>query len=156
MSTSLGPPFTLNYNDKKASYLDVDFVTRSPHPTLMAMQWGDYHESYVSQSWWMTIISNRHWFRQWLEAKGNKSSHESLLTNMISTIKRQWMNTGKRNQFQFQQTHYSDVLMSAMVSQFNGAFIICLTVCWGADQRKCQSSTSLASVRGSVGDRWLP
>ena len=42
---------------------------------------------------------------------------------MISTIKKQWINTGKRNQFQ--QTHYSDVLMSAMASQFNGAFIIC-------------------------------
>ena len=40
MSTSLGPPFTLNYNDKKASYLDVDFITRShTHTNGNAMGW---------------------------------------------------------------------------------------------------------------------
>ena len=38
--------------------------------------------------------------------------------------------------------------MSAMVSQIAGVSIICSTVCWGADQRKHQSSASLAFVRG--------
>ena len=37
---------------------------------------------------------------------------------------------------------------SAMASQINGVSILCSTVCSGADQRKCQSSASLASVRG--------
>ena len=31
----------------------------------------------------MPIISNRHWFRQWLGAEGNKPSPETLLKNMI-------------------------------------------------------------------------
>ena len=43
---------------------------------------------------------------------------------------------------------YSDVIMSAMASQINSVPIICSIVCWGADQRKYQSSTPLAFVRG--------
>ena len=46
-------------------------------------------------------------------------------------------------------THYSDVIMSAMASQITGVSIVYyLSVCSGADQRKHQSSTSLAFVRG--------
>ena len=48
----------------------------------------------------------------------------------------------------FYQNHYHDVIMSAMASQITGVSIICLTVCWGAGQRKSQSSTSLVPVRG--------
>ena len=44
--------------------------------------------------------------------------------------------------------HYNDVTMSAMVSQIPGASIVYSTVCSGADQRKHQSSASLAFVRG--------
>ena len=44
--------------------------------------------------------------------------------------------------------HYNDVIMSAMASQITGVSIACLTVCSGADQRKHQSSASLAFVRG--------
>ena len=46
------------------------------------------------------------------------------------------------------RTHYSDVILSAMVSQITGVLIVCSTVCSGADQIKHQSSTSLAFVRG--------
>ena len=47
--------------------------------------------------------------------------------------------------------HYRDimsVIMSAMVSQITGAWIVCSTVCSGADQRKNQSSASRAFARG--------
>ena len=44
--------------------------------------------------------------------------------------------------------HYSDVIMSAMTSQITGFSIVCSTVCSGADQRKDQSSTSLAFMKG--------
>ena len=44
--------------------------------------------------------------------------------------------------------HYNDVIMTAMVSQITGVSIGCSTVCSGADQRKHQSSASLAFVRG--------
>ena len=54
----------------------------------------------------------------------------------------------KKNSF----SHYSDVIMSAMVSQITGVSIVYLTVCSGTDQRKHQSTASLAFVRGT--HRW--
>ena len=44
--------------------------------------------------------------------------------------------------------HYNDVIMSALASQFTSGSIVCSTVGSGADQRKHQSSASLAFVRG--------
>ena len=44
--------------------------------------------------------------------------------------------------------HYSDVIMSAIASQTTGVSIVDSTVCLGVDQRKHQSSASLAFVRG--------
>ena len=44
--------------------------------------------------------------------------------------------------------HYSDVMMGAMTSQITGGLTVCSTVCSGADQRKHQSSASLAFVTG--------
>ena len=46
------------------------------------------------------------------------------------------------------QCHYSDIMMSAMASQITSVSIVCSTVCLGAQQRKHQSSVSLAFVRG--------
>ena len=44
--------------------------------------------------------------------------------------------------------HYSDVIMNAMTSRVTGVSIAFSKVCVGADQRKHQSSASLAFVRG--------
>ena len=43
---------------------------------------------------------------------------------------------------------YSDVMMGAMASQITGVSMVYSNVCSGADQRKHQSYTSLAFVRG--------
>ena len=40
--------------------------------------------------------------------------------------------------------------------QITNVMIVCSTVCSGADQRKHQSSASLAYVREITGDRWIP
>ena len=45
-------------------------------------------------------------------------------------------------------TVYSGVIMGVMASQITGVSIFCSTVCSGGDQRKHQSSASLAFVRG--------
>ena len=45
-------------------------------------------------------------------------------------------------------TNFIDVIMSAMASQITSVSIISSTVCSGGDQRKYQSSGSLAFVRG--------
>ena len=49
--------------------------------------------------------------------------------------------------------HNSDVLMSVMASQITSLMIVCSTVCSGADQRKHQSSASLAFL---MGIHWWP
>ena len=49
--------------------------------------------------------------------------------------------------------HYSDVIMSAIASQITSLAIFYSTVQSGADERKHQSSASLASVRGI---HWWP
>ena len=53
-------------------------------------------------------------------------------------------------------SHYSDVIMSAMASQITSVSIGCTTVCSCAGQRKHQSFASLAFMRGTTGDRWIP
>ena len=45
-------------------------------------------------------------------------------------------------------SHYNDVIMGAMASQITSLTIVYSTVYSGTDQRKCQSSASLAFVRG--------
>ena len=45
---------------------------------------------------------------------------------------------------------YSEAIMSAMASQITGVLIVYSTVCSGADQRKHQSSASVAFVRGII------
>ena len=44
------------------------------------------------------------------------------------------------------QIHYSDIIMSKMASQITGVSIVCSTGGSGADQRKHESSASLAFV----------
>ena len=44
--------------------------------------------------------------------------------------------------------HYNDVILNAMASQNSGVSIVCSTVGSAGDQRKHQSSASLAFVRG--------
>ena len=51
--------------------------------------------------------------------------------------------------------HYSDVIMSAMASQFTSLTIVNSTVYSGADQRKHQSFASLAFGGEFTGDRWI-
>ena len=48
----------------------------------------------------------------------------------------------------YSSSHYSNVIISAMVSQIISVSIVCSTVCSGEDQRKHQSFVSLAFMRG--------
>ena len=54
---------------------------------------------------------------------------------------------------EFLNTHYCDVIMSDMTTQITGVSIVYSTVCSGADERKRQSSASLAFARGN--HQWL-
>ena len=52
--------------------------------------------------------------------------------------------------------HYSDVIMTTMASQITSLTIVYSAVYSDADQRKHQSSASLAFVWGIHRDRWIP
>ena len=52
--------------------------------------------------------------------------------------------------------HYNDVIMSSMASKITGVSTVRTIFCSGTDQRKLQSSTSLAFVREFTGDRRIP
>ena len=53
--------------------------------------------------------------------------------------------------------HYDDVIMGAMASQITSLTIVYSTVYSGANQRKDQSSASLAFVQGiHRGPGWIP
>ena len=52
--------------------------------------------------------------------------------------------------------HYTDVIMTTMASQITSLTVVYSTVYSDADQRKHQSSASLAFVWGNHRDRWIP
>ena len=53
-------------------------------------------------------------------------------------------------------SHYNDVIMGTIPSQITSLTNVYSTVYSGADQRKHQSSASLASVGEFTADRWIP
>ena len=53
-------------------------------------------------------------------------------------------------------SHYNDVIMTTIASQITSLAVVYSTVYSDADQRKHQSSTSLAFVWGIHRDRWIP
>ena len=54
------------------------------------------------------------------------------------------------------EVHYTDVIMTKMASQITSLTVVYSTVYSDADQRKHQSSASLAFVWGIHRDRWIP
>ena len=52
--------------------------------------------------------------------------------------------------------HYNDVIMTTIASQISSLTVVYSTVYSDADQRKHQSSASLAFVWGNHRDRWIP
>ena len=75
---------------------------------------------------------------------------ENVQGKLISSAKKRvdgtWVPETNREQ------HYNEVMMSAMASKITSLTIVYSTVYSGADQRKQQSSASLAFAR----DRWIP
>ena len=72
----------------------------------------------------------------------------SCFVNTVRWLVIQMRNIVKVFVIYFSIFHYNDVIMSAMASQITSVSIVYLTVYSGADQRKHQSSASLAIVRG--------
>ena len=74
---------------------------------------------------------------------------QNHLINILWTLSLKWLlPLGFCFTERSQWSHYSDVIMGAMASKITSVSIVYSTVCSGADQRKHQSSASLAFVRG--------
>ena len=61
-----------------------------------------------------------------------------------------------QNKTNFSCSHYDDVIMIALASQITSLTVVYSIVNSGVDERKHQSSASLAFVRGIHRDRWIP
>ena len=100
-------------------------------------------KGYMSLGQWRNICENdlscfKYWLRQDRDICIETASVEKLhIDAMVSNT-----------YFISLHFNYSDVIMRAMESQITSVSIICSTVCPGADQRKHQSSASLAFVGG--------
>ena len=108
---------------------------------------------------WSVVHQERchHWFRWWIVTRSAPRHYlDQCWISVASTHRNkiQW-NLKKKNK-KFQQgclknsymPHYSDVIVDTIVSQIASLTIVYSIVYSGADQRKHQSSASLAFVRG--------
>ena len=84
---------------------------------------------------------------RWHTAGGSQGSRSSSSWQLWA-----WLAAAKTTTIlhkrRFLNSHYNDIIMSTMASLITGVSIVHWTVCSGADQRKHQSSASLAFVRG--------
>ena len=96
----------------------------------------------------------RHTSRKLSRYHGGCCSGSYCRQGIGGDVKEKWVTAWLQQPVRFQcqeiveNTHYSDVIMSAMAFQITGVSIVCLTVCPGEGQRKHQSSVPLAFVRG--------
>ena len=79
---------------------------------------------------------------------GRAIAVEASGSNALCFRKWRFMNETLRSRGEYSQVHYNDVVMSTMASQITSLTIGYSTVYSDVDQRKHQSSVSLAFVRG--------
>ena len=100
---------------------------------LVAITWGEYY----MKCWKYLSLIGIWKLSIWDYSQGPMGEASTEMSPMIHTL--------------FNDiclTHYSNGTMSAMGSLITGVSIVYLTVCSGRDQRKDQSSASLAFVKG--------
>ena len=85
---------------------------------------------------------------------GDKPLSEPMMLSLLTHIcvtRPQWVNAAHKNPIitvAVLMIHYCDVIMGAMTSKITSLTIVYSTIHSGGDQRKHQSSASLAFVRG--------
>ena len=108
-----------------------------------------YYEKYASYVYlrtffyWWTITS--YW---WCVPQSTLAAGQWPGTARSQGIRRQGIDLVLAEYIAICGTHYNDVIMGSMASQITSLTIVYSAVYSGADQRKHQSSSSLAFVRG--------
>ena len=114
----------------------------------------------LSDQWFCLIIYLTNNLRSGLCTKCNKCKLIAFITAKywlcsISEVPvkspRHWVHNNKHRHIIYEivvpEAHYNDVIMSAMASQITSGSVVYSNICSGADQRKRQSSASLAFAR---------
>ena len=83
---------------------------------------------------------------RWTRVNGNDFGGREVSVNLVTVIC--YLLNRQKGSMPVHLQHYGDVIMSPMASQITSLTIAYSTNYSGADQRKHQSSTSLAFVRG--------
>ena len=90
-------------------------------------------------SWCLKSMEPHHWKINWLFNSLFRLTTKNNTSKLYSADG--WISLIQAH------CHYSDVIMSTMAFQITSVSLVCSTICWGADQRKHQSTTLLAFVR---------
>ena len=128
----------------KRRYLDMNFIKCVPMGpvgnNLALVQRVVWHRTWEKKHfpnhWWPCLQTSGHYH--------NSTRTNFLVISSYATITKE----RRRCTYEVFLNRFCDVIMSAMVSQLTGVSIVCSTVDSGADERKHQSSASLAFVRG--------
>ena len=91
-------------------------------------------EGHLTTKWWLIHIE----VQRWCEVE-----------------EKCWLTTYHHERLD-DECHHNDVIMTTMASEITSLTVVYLTVYSDADQRKHQSSASLAFVWGIHRDRWIP
>ena len=95
------------------------------------------------------VIKWKHFSRYWPFVRGiQRSPVAFIMTLLWCQIFEAPRQQYHKKSYNMEYLHYSDLIMSTIASKTIGVLIVYSTVCSGADQRKHQSSASLALVRG--------
>ena len=115
--------------------ITMQSITCSCHRCL----WEAEHKTHINKTLipTYTIIADSHWLR-----------HRNQMCNVCTCI--------LQNIIAHNHEHHTDVIMTTVTSQITSLTVVYSTVYSDADQRKHQSSASLAFVRGIHRDRWIP
>ena len=135
------------------------FLWCAPNKQLNKQWWGWWFET-LSPSLWRhrNVILLRH---DWFQIIGCVLSPHPSVMHKISTYSKFVLRYHlKENHFKLQivyeflHFHYNDVTMGSMTSQITSLTIVYSAVYSDTDQRKHQSSASLAIVRGIHRHKW--
>ena len=148
---------------------------QSTRKILIWQIYGNFHNGvreYVSvwtsakygPNYWKTVDMMWAWSVGETNNDKDNFTHQTLPRMTIKAFKvgYKWLHYGNLriplpvNSRYCPSVHCNDVIMGAMTSQITSFTIVYSTIYSGADQRKYQSSASLAFVRGFTGDKWIP
>ena len=123
-------------------YVDAIMTTMASQITSLTVVYSNVYQAQIKEN----IKAPRHWplCGEFPAQRASNAENVSIWWRYHGHISWRWRVAGRFTKCHY---HYPDVIMSAMASQITRFSTVCSIVCSDADQRKHQSSASLAFVR---------